>query len=70
MEQKVCIFTGARPNFVKIAPIVRTIQHTEGISYQLVYAGSADDPTLEPSLCEDLQIPKPDVFFGVNLKVI
>ena len=66
MEQKVCIFTGARPNFVKIAPIVRTIQHTEGISYQLVYAGSADDPTLEPSLFEDLQIPKPDVFFGVN----
>jgi UDP-N-acetylglucosamine 2-epimerase (non-hydrolysing) len=49
MEEKVCIFTGARPNFVKAAPIIRAIQHTDGISHQLVYAGRPDDPTLEPS---------------------
>ena len=65
MEQKVCIFVGARPNFVKVAPIVRAIRRTEGISYQLVYAGAADDPTLEPSLFSDLQIPQPDAFLGV-----
>jgi len=66
MEKKVCIFTGARPNFVKVAPIIRVIQQTEGISYQLVYAGPADDPTLEPSLFSDLQMPRPNAFLGVE----
>lgn len=66
MEQKVCLFTGARPNFVKVAPIIRAISQTEGISYQLVYAGRSDDSTLEPSLFSDLQMPPPDVFLGVD----
>lgn len=66
MEQKVCIFTGARPNFVKVAPLIRAIETTEGISYQLVYAGTADDPSLEPTLFSDLQMPRPDVFLGVD----
>lgn len=62
----ICIFTGARPNFVKVAPIIRAIEKTEGVSYQLVYAGKEDDPTLEPSLFNDLQMPRPDVFLGVE----
>ena len=66
MEQKICIFTGARPNFVKVAPIIRAIGHTEGISYRLVYAGTVDDPTLESSLFSDLQMPRPDVFLGAD----
>ena len=66
MEQKVCIFTGARPNFVKVSPIIRTIENTEGISYQLIYAGRQDDPTLEASLFSDLQMPEPDVYLGVD----
>ena len=64
--QKICIFTGARPNFVKVAPIIRSIEKTEGITYQLVYAGKEDDPTLEDSLYENLQMPRPDVFLGVD----
>ena len=66
MEQKICIFTGARPNFVKVAPIIRAIENTEGISYQLIYAGTKDDPTLEASLFSDLQMPEPDVYLGVD----
>jgi UDP-N-acetylglucosamine 2-epimerase len=64
--QNICIFTGARPNFVKVAPIIRAIQKTEGIDYRLVYAGPESDPTLEPSLFDDLQMPRPDVFLGVE----
>ena len=64
--QKICIFTGARPNFVKVAPIIRSIEKTEGITYQLVYAGREDEPTLEDSLYENLQMPRPDVFLGVD----
>ena len=64
--QNICIFTGARPNFVKVAPIIRAIQKTEGIDYRLVYAGAESDPTLEASLFDDLQMPRPDVFLGVE----
>lgn len=62
----ICIFTGARPNFIKVAPLIRAIQSEPHCSYQLVYAGAPDDPTLEPMLFSDLQIPAPDVFLGVT----
>ena len=64
--KNICIFTGARPNFIKVAPLIRAIERTENCQYQLVYAGTADDPTLEASLFDDLQISRPDVFLGVD----
>ena len=63
--KKICIIVGARPNFVKVAPLIRAIQKNEGATYELVYAGREDDPTLEPSLFDDLQMPQPDVYLGV-----
>ena len=64
--KNICLFTGARPNFIKVAPLIRAIERTDNCQYQLVYAGTADDPTLEASLFDDLQIPRPDVFLGVD----
>ena len=68
-----CIFCGARPNFMKVAPIIRIIKKkqnegwdSKSIAYSLVYAGSKNDPTLEDSLFDDLQIPRPDVYLGVE----
>jgi len=66
MSHNICIFTGARPNFIKVAPLIRAIESTPACSYQLVYAGAADDPTLEATLFSDLQISAPDVFLGVT----
>ena len=63
---KVCIVAGARPNFIKVAPLIRAINRTQGISYELVYAGRADDPTLEGTLFDDLQIARPTTFLGVD----
>lgn len=63
---KICIVAGARPNFVKVAPLIRAIEKTDGADYQLVYAGREDDPTLEDSLFDDLQMPRPSVFLGVD----
>lgn len=72
-ELKVCIFCGARPNFMKVAPIIRIIKKkqnegwdSKSIAYSLVYAGSKNDTTLEDSLFDDLQIPRPDVYLGVE----
>lgn len=61
----ICIFIGARPNFIKVAPILRAMD-AAGVSHSLVYAGREDDPTLEPSLFDDLQMSRPDVYLGVD----
>lgn len=70
MAKNICIMAGARPNFIKVAPVIRAIQQAQlagkDIHYQLVYAGCADDPTLEASLFDNLGIAKPDVYLGVD----
>ena len=67
---KVCIVAGARPNFVKVAPIIRAIEkaQTQGrnIDYTLVYAGTPTDPTIEDSLFDNLQMPRPNVYLNVD----
>ncbi|MBR1484874.1 MAG: UDP-N-acetyl glucosamine 2-epimerase [Prevotella sp.] len=62
----ICIIVGARPNFVKVAPLVWAIDKQPEASYALVYAGCDDDPTLESTLFSDLQMPRPDFFLGVD----
>ena len=70
MNKNICIVAGARPNFIKVAPVIRTIVNARKrgreIDYKLVYAGCEDDPTLEGSLFDDLEIARPDVFLGVE----
>lgn len=66
MAKTVCIIAGARPNFVKVSPLVRAINKNPEATCLLVYAGSKNDPTLEPSLFEDLQMPRPQYYLGVD----
>ena len=66
MAKTVCIIAGARPNFVKVSPLVRAINKNPEANCLLVYAGSENDPTLEPSLFEDLQMPRPQYYLGVD----
>lgn len=65
-KKNICILAGARPNFVKISPLIRAIEHADGADYELIYAGRADDPTLEESLFRDLQMPAPTAYLGVD----
>ena len=64
--KRITIVAGARPNFVKVAPLIRAIQKTDGATYQLIYAGREDDPTLEDSIFDDLQMPRPDIYLSVD----
>jgi len=66
MSKNICIVAGARPNFVKVAPLIRAISKCGEAKYYLVYAGKKDDPTLEASLFDDLQMPEPDFFLGID----
>lgn len=66
---KITIVAGARPNFMKIAPITRAIDAAraqgKSISYRLVYTGRQDDTSLDASLFSDLDIKMPDTYLGV-----
>ena len=66
MGKTVCIIAGARPNFVKVSPLVRAINKNPEATCLLVYAGSENDPTLESSLFDDLQMPRPQYYLGVD----
>lgn len=70
VQMNICVFAGARPNFIKIAPLVHAMRRAKNegkpIDYQLVYAGKDDDPTLESSLFDDLKIDKPHTFLDVE----
>lgn len=66
MGKTICIIAGARPNFVKVSPLVRAIDKNPQTTCLLVYAGSENDPTLEASLFDDLQMARPQYYLGVD----
>lgn len=67
---KITIVSGARPNFMKIAPLCRAInaakENGKDISYRLVYTGPQNDRNIEVSLFSDLDMKEPDTYLGVN----
>lgn len=56
---------GARPNFIKIAPILKELAKFEGIEHRLVHSGQHYDELLSGSFFAELALPKPDI----NLEV-
>ncbi len=66
----ICIIVGARPNFMKVAPLIHAIDKAKAegkdIESHLVYAGKENDATLETTLFDDMQIRKPDIYLGVD----
>jgi len=64
------IIAGARPNFMKIAPIIHAIQNAQvngkDISFRLVHTGQHYDKNMSDTFFEELNIPKPDVNLGVG----
>lgn len=61
---KITIVAGARPNFMKIAPIIHSIKKAisdgKDISYRLVHTGQHYDKKMSGSFFEELEIPEPD----------
>lgn len=67
---KITLIAGARPNFMKIGPIIRAINHADkdgtSISYRLVHTGQHYDNKLSKVFFEELEIPEPDVNLGAG----
>lgn len=63
---KICVVAGARPNFMKIAPIVEALRHFDGIETVVVHTGQHYDKEMSDSFFHDLEMDPPDVFLGVG----
>jgi len=65
--KKILIIAGARPNFMKIAPIIKEIdKHPSKLKYYLVHTGQHYNENMSKSFFEDLEIPKPDINLGIS----
>src|ERR1051325_1695401 len=58
---------GARPNFMKIAPVIDEMRRRSArIESLLVHTGQHYDESMSDSFFEDLQIPRPDIHLSVG----
>ena len=73
----ITLIAGARPNFMKIAPLIKAIERhnelmservselgSERVEYRLVHTGQHYDKNMSDKFFEDLGIPAPDVNLG------
>jgi UDP-N-acetylglucosamine 2-epimerase (non-hydrolysing) len=60
------LVAGARPNFMKIAPIVRALRAHGGLGFKIVHTGQHYDAEMNDVFFEELGIPQPDVFMGAG----
>ncbi|MFQ5585204.1 MAG: non-hydrolyzing UDP-N-acetylglucosamine 2-epimerase [Thermodesulfobacteriota bacterium] len=67
MRVKIINIVGARPNFMKIAPITAEMnRHRDAIGHLLVHTGQHYDEAMSKSFFEDLDIPRPDIDLEVG----
>ena len=64
--KKVFNICGARPNFMKIAPLAHAMQRSRGLKSVIVHTGQHYDPGLSDIFFEELKIPRPEISLGVR----
>ncbi len=57
---------GARPQFVKLAPVARALAAREGVVHRVVHTGQHYDENMSARLFEELELPAPDLNLGVG----
>jgi UDP-N-acetylglucosamine 2-epimerase (non-hydrolysing) len=57
---------GARPNFMKVAPVHRALASRAGVKQMLVHTGQHYDVNMSDVFFQQLSIPAPDVNLGVG----
>lgn len=63
---KILLVVGARPNFMKVAPIIRSIKKYDNIEYKLVHTGQHYDYNMSKVFFKELEISEPDFNFNVG----
>jgi UDP-N-acetylglucosamine 2-epimerase (non-hydrolysing) len=63
---KAAVIVGARPNFMKAAPLIREFGKRRRFDRVLVHTGQHYDENMSRVFFEDLELPEPDVYLGVG----
>jgi len=61
----VAVVAGARPNFMKIAPLIKEFKNKQ-INYKLIHTGQHYDFAMSKVFFQDLEIDDPDIFLNVG----
>lgn len=65
--RKILLVAGARPNFMKVAPLLQELQkHPEMFEGLLIHTGQHYDADMSQIFFQDLELPQPDRFLGVG----
>ncbi len=65
MMHPVILVAGARPNFMKIAPLYRALAQ-RNVPLLLVHTGQHYDDNMSQVFFDDLDLPRPDIYLGVG----
>src|SRR5450631_2858977 len=57
---------GARPNFMKVAPVLRAVAKRGFARQLLVHTGQHYDASMSDVFFSDLEMPRPDAFLGAG----
>jgi UDP-N-acetylglucosamine 2-epimerase (non-hydrolysing) len=66
MKPKLVHVIGARPNFVKMAPVVAALDRTDAFHQRIVHTGQHYDARMSEDILADLDFPLADHFLGVG----
>lgn len=65
--KKILLVVGARPNFMKVAPVYKELKkHPEKIDVRLCHTGQHYDVKMSDVFFQQLGIPEPDYYLGVG----
>ncbi|MBM4175165.1 MAG: UDP-N-acetylglucosamine 2-epimerase (non-hydrolyzing) [Ignavibacteria bacterium] len=65
--KKVISVVGARPNFMKVAPLHRAFQkYNDQVQHLICHTGQHYDVNMSKVFFEELELPKPDFYLGVG----
>jgi UDP-N-acetylglucosamine 2-epimerase (non-hydrolysing) len=67
MSHPVCFVVGARPNFMKVAPVYNALREVDSrLELLLVHTGQHYDEEMSEVFLKELALPPPDVFLGIG----
>jgi len=65
-SKKILLVVGARPNFMKAAPILQELNNNSNFSPVLIHTGQHYDYEMSSSFFNELNLPQPDLYLGVG----
>jgi len=63
---KILNVVGARPNFMKVAPLHRALEARDGFDSVIVHTGQHYDEQMSDVFFRQLELPRPDLYLGVG----